>query len=135
MYMASIVWPMATVSTGACACGGSWFLTEATCVLISVSAFYVRRIRRIVPAYYVQLALLFLLLAPAYYGFGEWRYDTRFVAVNLIAHLSFLHYSTPYTAASLSVNGPLWSLAVEAQYYLVLPFLALLFVRAPPRSR
>jgi peptidoglycan/LPS O-acetylase OafA/YrhL len=96
----------------------------------SVSAFYVRRIRRIVPAYYVQLALLFLLLAPAYYGFAEWRYDTRFVAVNLLAHLSFLHYSTPYTAASLSVNGPLWSLAVEAQYYLVLPFLALLFVRA-----
>jgi peptidoglycan/LPS O-acetylase OafA/YrhL len=96
----------------------------------SIGAFYVRRIRRIVPAYYVQLALLFLLLAPAYYGFGEWRYDTRFVAVNLLAHLSFLHYSTPYTAASLSVNGPLWSLGVEAQYYLVLPFLALLFVRA-----
>src|SRR5258706_2314912 len=78
----------------------------------SIGAFYVRRIRRIVPAYYVQLALLFLLLAPAYYGFAEWRYDTRFVAVNLLAHLSFLHYSTPYTAASLSMNGPLWSLGV-----------------------
>jgi peptidoglycan/LPS O-acetylase OafA/YrhL len=96
----------------------------------SISAFYVRRIRRILPAYYVQLALLFVFLAPAYYGFEEWRYDTRFVAVNLVAHLSFLHYFTPYTAASLSVNGPLWSLGVEAQYYLVLPFLALLFVRA-----
>jgi hypothetical protein len=38
MYIASVVWPVATVSTGCCACGGSWLRTEFTCVLISVSA-------------------------------------------------------------------------------------------------
>src|SRR5260221_8631745 len=76
----------------------------------SIGAFYVRRIRRIVPAYYVQLALLFLLLAPAYYGFGEWRYDTRFVALNLFAHPSFLHCSHPYTACSTSGKRPAGSI-------------------------
>ena len=38
MYIASVVWPVATVNTGCCACEGNWFLTEFTCVLISVNA-------------------------------------------------------------------------------------------------
>jgi hypothetical protein len=35
---ASVVCPICTVSTGCWACGGSWFFTEPTWVLISVSA-------------------------------------------------------------------------------------------------
>ena len=38
MYIASMVWPTATVRIGCWACGGSWLRTEVTCVWISVSA-------------------------------------------------------------------------------------------------
>ncbi len=96
--------------------------------------FYVRRIRRIVPAYYVQLYLLFVLFIPLLRGFDYWRYDIAFLAYNVAAHLAFLHYTTPLSSASLSVNGPLWSLALEFQYYLLLPLIAPIVVRAPWRG-
>src|SRR5258706_1300314 len=35
--------------------------------------FYVRRIRRIVPAYYMQLLLLLVLIIPLLRGFDYWR--------------------------------------------------------------
>jgi len=40
---------------------------------------------------------------------------------------------TPAASASMSVNGALWTLTLEAQYYLLLPLLAPFFVRAPLR--
>ena len=100
----------------------------------SATGFYERRIRRIVPAYYVQLAFLFFVFVPLLRGFDYLRHDSGFLLYNLGAHLTFLHYTTPISSASLSINGPLWTLALEAQYYLLLPFLAPLFVRAPWRS-
>jgi len=93
--------------------------------------FYVRRLRRIVPAYYIQLVLLFVLLLPLVYGRGFIRENAGFVALNAVAHGSFAHYTTPLTSASLNLNPPLWTLAVEAQFYLLLPLLAPVFVRAP----
>jgi len=93
--------------------------------------FYVRRVRRIVPAYYVQLALLFLLFVPLLRGWDYWRKDLYVIAWNGIAHAGFLHTTSPLTSGTLGVNGALWTLAVEAHYYLLLPLLAPLFVRAP----
>jgi peptidoglycan/LPS O-acetylase OafA/YrhL len=96
-------------------------------------SFYARRIRRIVPAYYVQLALLFAVFVPLLWSPGAWRADPRYFAANLAAHATFLHYTTPVTSASLGINGALWTLALEAQYYLLLPLVAPAFVRAPWR--
>lgn len=100
----------------------------------AAAAFYERRVRRIVPAYYVQLAMLFFVFVPLLRGLDYWRQDLWFLLFNLGAHLSFLHYTTPFTSASLSINGPLWTLALEAQYYLLLPLIAPLFVRWPLRT-
>jgi len=97
-------------------------------------SFYVRRIRRIVPAYYAQLAFLFFVCLPLLRGIEYWRQDLGFLLFNLGAHLTFLHYTSPITSASLSINGPLWTLALEAQYYLILPFIAPFFGRAPWRT-
>jgi peptidoglycan/LPS O-acetylase OafA/YrhL len=97
----------------------------------SAREFYRRRVLRIVPAYYVQLVFLFLVALPLVQGFGYWRRDLFVLAGNLVAHLGFLHYLTPLTSASLNLNGALWTLTLEAQYYLVLPLLAPLFVRRP----
>jgi peptidoglycan/LPS O-acetylase OafA/YrhL len=96
-----------------------------------VCDFYVRRARRIVPAYYVQLALLFLLFVPLLRGWDYWRKDLYVIAWNALAHAGFLHTTSPLTSGTLGVNGALWTLAVEAHYYLLLPLLAPLFVRAP----
>jgi peptidoglycan/LPS O-acetylase OafA/YrhL len=96
--------------------------------------FYVRRIRRIVPAYYVQLAFLFLVAVPLLHGLNIWWLDPMKMLANIYAHLFFLHYTTPITSSSLSINGVLWSLTLEAQYYLLLPLLAPFFVRFPWRS-
>ena len=41
---------------------------------------------------------------------------------------------TPLTSASMTVNGALWTLAIEMQYYLLLPLVAPLFVQWPWRS-
>ncbi len=99
----------------------------------SARDFYVRRIRRIVPAYYVQLFFLFFVFLPLLRGLAYWRQDFFFLSFNLAAHLSFLHYTTPATSASLGINGVLWTLALEAQYYVLLPLIAGVFVRAPWR--
>lgn len=93
--------------------------------------FYVRRVLRIVPAYYVHLAALFVAFAPFLLGTGWMRENGLLLAQNVVAHASFLHYTTPITSASLNLNGALWTLTLEAQFYLLLPLLAPVFVRSP----
>ena len=96
-------------------------------------SFYARRARRIVPAYYVQLVFLFFVVLPLIYP-RIWIQSTPFVVGNLGAHFTFLHYTSPLTSSSMTVNGALWTLAIEVQYYLLLPLVAPLFVRWPWRS-
>lgn len=93
--------------------------------------FYLRRVRRIVPAYYVHLLLLFLVFMPLIRGWSYWRWDFYVVVWNGVAHGLFLHTTSPLTSGTMGVNGALWTLAVEAQYYLLLPLLAPLFARTP----
>ncbi len=93
--------------------------------------FYVRRVRRIVPAYYAHLAILFAVFVPLLLGLAFVRDERALVAINAAAHALFLQYTTPLTSASLSVNGALWTLTLEAQFYLLLPLLAPRFVRSP----
>jgi peptidoglycan/LPS O-acetylase OafA/YrhL len=110
-----------------------WFLhARAGQAAPSARKFYARRVRRIVPAYYLQLAVLFLVVLPLLLGgLGYWKRDMYVIIANVFAHAAFLHNTSPLTSASMSVNGALWTLAVEAQYYLLLPLLAPLFVRRP----
>ena len=96
--------------------------------------FYRRRVLRIVPAYYVHLTLLFVAILPMLRGWMYWRPDAYVVAWNALAHGTFLHLTSPLTSPSLGVNGALWTLAIEAQFYLLLPLLAPVFVRAPLRA-
>jgi peptidoglycan/LPS O-acetylase OafA/YrhL len=100
----------------------------------SVRGFYGRRVQRILPAYYVQLLFLFFVFVPLLRGLEFWRYNPTYMLENLSAHILLVHYFSPATSASVSVNGALWSLALEAQYYLVLPLLAPVFARAPLRT-
>ncbi|MGZ5033956.1 MAG: acyltransferase family protein [Usitatibacter sp.] len=109
-----------------------WFLhARAGVAAPRTREFYLRRIRRIVPAYYAQLVILFAIVLPLLLGIDYWKHDLYVILYNVFAHAAFVHNLSPLSSASMSVNGALWTLAVEAQYYLLLPLLAPLFVRAP----
>lgn len=82
--------------------------------------FYWRRFLRIYPAYVVCVVVCALLSPwlPEKYsdGWGQ-------VSWQLITHLLMIHNFTKMTFAGL--NGALWSLGVEAQFYLLYPLLLL----------
>lgn len=109
-----------------------WFLHDAAGrERPSAAAFYRRRFWRIAPAYYVQLALLFAVALPLLRGAAYWRSDLWVYLYNLAAHALFLHDTTPLSSGSMQVNGALWTLAVEAQFYAILPLAMPLLVRWP----
>jgi peptidoglycan/LPS O-acetylase OafA/YrhL len=92
----------------------------------SAGRFYRRRMRRILPAYYVHVALLFALILPLLHG-GYALLQGGLGALNLAAHAGLMHFLHPGSAGSLGLNMALWSLSIEAQFYLLLPLLAPLF--------
>ena len=88
---------------------------------IDLKRFFARRVFRIMPAYFVVLAVYFLL--PSWREFPEmaqplWKF---LLSIQNVA----LHGGTAFSHA--------WSLAVEDQFYLALPFI-LLFVNRWPRA-
>lgn len=109
-----------------------WFLhADAGREPPSFRSFYARRFWRIAPAYYVQLAFLFLVALPLTRGGAYWRSDLWVYLYNAGVHALFLHNTTPLSSGSMGINGALWTLAVEAQFYLLLPVLMPLFLRWP----
>jgi peptidoglycan/LPS O-acetylase OafA/YrhL len=86
---------------------------------ISLGRFFARRALRIMPAYFVVLAVYFLL--PSWREYPDmsqplWKF---LLSIQNIA----LHGGTAFSHA--------WSLAVEDQFYLMLPFLLLFLFRRP----
>jgi peptidoglycan/LPS O-acetylase OafA/YrhL len=81
------------------------------------------RILRVVPAYWVQLALL---VAVAWIAAGAVPAWIGYVP----AHLVFLQNTT--LASMSAINGVYWTLPVEFSFYLVLPFAAAWLLRGEP---
>ncbi|MGH2510898.1 MAG: acyltransferase family protein, partial [Ktedonobacteraceae bacterium] len=79
----------------------------------SAKIFYLRRIFRIFPLYYFSLFVILLLGHREYFNPSMWG--------NLWPFLTF----TMSFWASQPIDGPYWTLAVEFQYYVLLPFIAL----------
>lgn len=77
--------------------------------------FYLRRALRIMPGYYFSLFVFVMFWQPTYLEPRHWK--------ELVLFLLFLMDSTQSTFRQL--NGPFWTLAIEWQFYILLPWIAL----------
>lgn len=75
--------------------------------------YYIRRILRIFPGYFFSLFILVMFTAPSFLQPGNWG-----------ALVPFLTFTMGFYNSSSLINGPYWTLAVEFQYYLILPLIA-----------
>lgn len=89
-------------------------------------SYFMRRFYRIAPAYYVHLAILFLVLAPL--ALSTWHLLSPLGIFTVFTHLSFTHYLFPVTSAGLGINGALWTLTIEVCFYVSLPYIARFFL-------
>jgi peptidoglycan/LPS O-acetylase OafA/YrhL len=80
-----------------------------------MSVFYMRRVLRVIPGYYVSLFLIILFMHP--------EYLLRDHLKSLALFLTFFMDSS--RATFRQINGPFWTLATEWQFYMLLPLIAL----------
>lgn len=81
----------------------------------SARQFYLRRALRILPVYYISLILMVLIFRPGFFQVDHLREWVFFLTMFMDSS------ATTYK----QVNGPFWTLAVEWQFYLILPWVAL----------
>lgn len=85
----------------------------------SPSRFFARRALRILPPYYVALALSVVTVIATHGGWERIVTDPRPLSIgNVLSHLLLLHNNTPDVGA---INGPFWSLGLEWQWYWLFP--------------
>jgi len=92
----------------------------------SLKEFFRRRAMRILPPYYITLALsiLFILTLANQKTGSIWDIALPLKLDTVITHLLLLH-DVPLPIQGGMINYPLWSIAVEFQIYLLMPAIAL----------
>jgi peptidoglycan/LPS O-acetylase OafA/YrhL len=88
----------------------------------SLRHFAGRRFLKIVPSYVLVSAAMIAIGYQTYATFGDALRDVVF-------HLLFIH--DWFAVTNVSINGVMWSLGVEVQFYVLFPLLILAFVRWP----
>jgi peptidoglycan/LPS O-acetylase OafA/YrhL len=84
--------------------------------------FFGRRFLKIVPSYVLAIAVMIAFGVQTYATFADAAKDVAF-------HLLFIH--DWFRSTNVSIDGVMWSLGVEIQFYVLFPLLVLAFVRRP----
>jgi peptidoglycan/LPS O-acetylase OafA/YrhL len=84
--------------------------------------FFLRRFFKIVPSYVLCIVVLLALGVESYPSFSDAVRDVAF-------HLLFIH--DWFAVTNGTIDGVMWSLGAEVQFYLIFPFIAAAFVRRP----
>lgn len=93
---------------------------------VSALTFYKHRLIRILPSYLLCVLPLFILAV------AESKYaDAAEAAKDLGAHLTFTQTLFPFSYQKSPINGVLWTLGVEMQFYLLFPLLGWCFKKKP----
>ncbi len=92
-----------------------------------VWAFYKKRALRILPSYwFCILVMLFAFAIP------ERQYASNGAMVkDLLAHATFTHNLFEQTYFATPLNGAMWTLAVEVQFYILAPLICRCFRKRP----
>ena len=101
----------------------------------SLKRFFIRRIKRLLPILVVVVCSTTLLLTRYFSSFGEVQQATITArwSAGFLANIGLL-LEDSYVALVDNPFRHLWSLAVEEQFYLVFPFIFLLYLRAERNS-
>ncbi|MGA3284562.1 MAG: acyltransferase [Verrucomicrobiota bacterium] len=107
-----------------------FFVVSGFCIHMSFQqqgqrwgSFFIRRFFRIYPPYLAAL-ILFTLLVMKY---TRLNFHSQYVWMQLLTHLFLIHNCHPLTFTG--INGSFWSLAIEAQLYLLYPALLVLVAK------
>lgn len=87
--------------------------------------FYIKRIARILPSYYLALIIFFIFLL-----FDGVVFNGTFIK-DIIMHLLCIHNWSLDTIFLSKFNGVVWTVAIEVQFYLIFPFIAKRFIKKP----
>lgn len=86
-------------------------------------AFYAARAARILPSYLLCIGIMLFVFALPGGLYG----NAKHLWTDLMAHLTFTHNLFKDSYSYTHLNGALWTLAVEVQFYLIFPYLARAF--------
>lgn len=91
--------------------------------IANLKVFYLRRARRILPPYYAALlaSIAVALLVTQHQKVPPFDRYVPVTVDNVLAHVFLVHNFVP--AWMYKINGVLWSIAIEAQLYVVFPLL------------
>lgn len=81
--------------------------------------YYLRRLTRLEPPYFINLVLIALLL------FGSGKLSSAEIVRHLAASAAYVHNAVYHEGSA--INPVAWSLEVEVQFYILAPAIALLF--------
>jgi len=87
-----------------------------------IRPFFERRALKIIPSYCIALAVFAIVYRAAFASPQDALWQ-------LVAHLTFIHPLDQTTFGSIS--GPLWTIGIEVQFYLLFPLIAIGFSRSP----
>ncbi len=92
-----------------------------------IGEYYKKRAARILPSYLFCIAVvLFAYALPQ----GKY-YSADHMWTDILSHLTFTHNLFPMAYQGTQLNGVLWTLAVEVQFYLIAPLVCWIFMKKP----